>query len=73
MSCPHGSPTSPVDGKHGEPLLSGLDPTTPEAHLASLGLELVDDAGPDELRARHLPGTTGRIMTFSAIAHARVP
>lgn len=59
--------------KHGEPLLSGLDPATLDTHLAGLGLELVDNAGPDELRRRHLPDTTVPITTFSAIAHARVP
>jgi methyltransferase (TIGR00027 family) len=59
--------------KHGEPLLSGLDPDTLDAHLAKLGLELVDNAGPDELRRRHLAGSTVHITPFSSIAHARVP
>lgn len=59
--------------KHAEPLLSGLDPDTLDAHLAKLGLELVDNAGPDELRKRHLGGATVPVTTFSAIAHARVP
>jgi methyltransferase (TIGR00027 family) len=59
--------------KHGEPVLSGLDQAKLASHLADLGLELVDDAGPDDLRERHLPGTTAPVTTFSAIAHARVP
>jgi methyltransferase (TIGR00027 family) len=59
--------------KHGEPLLSGLDPDTVHAHVGKFGLELVDNAGPDELRERHLGGTDVPVTAFSAIAHARVP
>lgn len=59
--------------KHAEPLMSGLDPDTLHAHLAKLGLELIDNAGPDELRERHLGGAAVPITDFSAIAHARVP
>lgn len=59
--------------KHAEPLLSGVDPATIADHLAERGLELVDNAGPDDLRRRHLAGTTDPITTFAAIAHARVP
>jgi methyltransferase (TIGR00027 family) len=58
--------------KHGEPLLSGLDPATLDTHLAGLGLKLTDNAGPDELRRRHLSGTTVPVTSFSAIAHACV-
>ncbi|GAA5098826.1 class I SAM-dependent methyltransferase [Nocardia iowensis] len=56
----------------GEPARSGLDPATLADHLAERGLRLIDNAGPREL-ARHLPGARRPIMSFSAIAHARVP
>jgi len=70
---PEGSKYRTYLAKHGEPVLCGLDPATLHAHLAKHGLELVDNAGPEDLRRRHLPGTTAPITSFSAIAHARVP
>ncbi|MFG1796835.1 class I SAM-dependent methyltransferase [Nocardia sp. NPDC049149] len=56
----------------GEPARSGLDPATLADYLAERGLDLIDNAGPQDLARRQLPGVRRPINTFSAIAHARV-
>ena len=43
----------------GEPLRSGLDPTTLRQELSSLGLDLIEDLGPVEVQARFLDHSDG--------------
>jgi methyltransferase (TIGR00027 family) len=43
----------------GEPLRSGLDPTTLRRELSALGLDLIEDLGPPEVQARFLDQSDG--------------
>src|SRR5262249_12745220 len=38
----------------GEPMLSGLDPSTLSGDLRGVGLHLIEDVGPDQVQARYL-------------------
>jgi methyltransferase (TIGR00027 family) len=58
--------------KHGEPLTFGLPMHHVPEFLAARGLTLVHDARAAELSARFAQGDP-RMLTFSPIAHARVP
>lgn len=55
----------------GEPWTFGLDPAEVPAYLAARGLELVDDVGADQYRARYL-GDPGRGYAFYRVVQARV-
>jgi methyltransferase (TIGR00027 family) len=62
---------------HGEPLLFGIDPDDVPPFLTKRGLATVANARAEDLVRAHLTGPGGRpfgrSLTFSGIAHARVP
>jgi len=43
----------------GEPIVSGLDPTTLSAELSRVGLSLIENVGPDQIQARFLDRSDG--------------
>lgn len=61
----------------GEPLLSGIPKDGTESYLEDLGLEVVEDLGPDEMLGRYVTGSDGWVPTeiwdFGGIVRARVP
>lgn len=61
----------PILRRAGEPWTFGLDPAALPAYLAARGLELVDDLGACDYRARYL-GDPGRGYAFYRVAVARV-
>jgi hypothetical protein len=60
----------------GEPLTFGIPQGTGARFVAERGLQLVSDLPPEELRARYLVRSDGRLAGepygFVSIAHARV-
>ncbi len=58
----------------GEPWVSGFDPDELDAELRATGLELVENLGPDDLRARYCAGRSDGLSASpgSHIARARV-
>lgn len=58
---------------YGEPALTGFDPETLPAELASLGFAVVEDAGRDILHERYFAGRTDGFSCgpFARILHAR--
>jgi len=53
----------------GEPFISGFKPAEMPAYLASLGLELVEDLGGDELSRRYAGASHKTILPMSADSH----
>jgi methyltransferase (TIGR00027 family) len=59
--------------RFGEPLRSGLDPTTLDSELARVGLRLVEDLGPPEVEARFLERAEGfHAVEFCHLVRAAV-
>jgi methyltransferase (TIGR00027 family) len=54
----------------GEPLLTGLNPSTLVADLAALGLNLKQDLGPSDIQERYFSGRTDRYRAFEHVHFA---
>lgn len=57
--------------RHGEPILSRMEPDTLPQALAAHGLEVVSNLRGPELARRHLAGSAD-VVPYCAIAHARI-
>jgi len=57
----------------GEPIVSGLDPTTLSAELSRVGLHLIEDVGPEQIQARFLDRSDGfRSTEYGHLARSAI-